>query len=137
VIKEKIASLRQKRFSVPLFGLVTLVAIAVPFKLHQAPVAEKKPPAPHILDQANHLTGHVHAKINSNTPHSVHKFVDGCDHNYGAGSVCVPTTLPTGAAGCAYLKDHHFSIPLAVKADDKSIDPSGNSLACDTEDGLN
>jgi hypothetical protein len=49
-------------------------------------------------------------------PHSVNlPHVDGCDHNYGYASQCVPWAIPAGspAADCAWLKSNGFG-PLKV-----------------------
>ncbi|MFI7547815.1 hypothetical protein [Actinoplanes sp. NPDC049599] len=58
--------------------------------------------------------------------------VDGCDHNYGEITQCVPWTFPPGTKDkCAWLTERGF-LPLTVAAADRQkLDPDGNKVACD------
>jgi hypothetical protein len=76
--------------------------------------ALKAAPAQHVM-KYGHLAGAKvipkgHAKSVKVSWH-----VDGCDHDYGTASQCVPWTIPgaTPQAKCAWLQSHGFG-PLAV-----------------------
>jgi hypothetical protein len=66
------------------------------------------------------------------TTHFVRPNVDGCDHNYGEITQCVPWTFPPGTEDkCAWLTERGFH-PLTVAAKDRQrLDPDGNKIACD------
>ena len=64
--------------------------------------------------------------------HFVRPNVDGCDHNYGETTQCVPWTFPAGTKDkCAWLADHGFDKLKVAAADRQQLDPDGNGIACD------
>ena len=63
--------------------------------------------------------------------HYVRPNVDGCDHNYGAITQCVPWTFPAGTADkCAWLAGHGFEQLRVVGTDRQKLDRDGNGIAC-------
>jgi hypothetical protein len=64
--------------------------------------------------------------------HHVRPNVDGCDHNYGEITQCVPWTFPAGTEDkCAWLAARGFGTLKVVAADRQRLDPDGNKIACD------
>jgi hypothetical protein len=64
--------------------------------------------------------------------HFVRPNVDGCDHNYGTVTQCVPWTFPPGTTDkCAWLAAHGFEELTVAGADRQKLDPDGNRIACD------
>lgn len=64
--------------------------------------------------------------------HFVRPNVDGCDHNYGEVTQCVPWTFPPGTTDkCAWLAAHGFPALRVAAADRQKLDPDGNRIACD------
>jgi hypothetical protein len=64
--------------------------------------------------------------------HFVRPNVDGCDHNYGTVTQCVPWTFPPGTTDkCAWLAAHGFEKLKVAAADRQELDPDGNKVACD------
>ncbi|ATO85400.1 hypothetical protein ACWT_5985 [Actinoplanes sp. SE50] len=67
-------------------------------------------------------------------PVKVSAFVDGCDHNYGTPTQCVPLTFPGGltdaATKCAWLTAHGFTSLVVAGRDDQRLDPDGDHVAC-------
>lgn len=125
-----------KRYQV--VGVSALALVCIPFAATASTPTKHEPAKgspPHIVSQANQLTGKKHAKgVNHSVKVKVN--IDGCDHNYGSRHVCVPVSLPVGKNGCSYLKAHHFTLPLAVSSDDKGLDTNKNGRACDSEDAF-
>jgi hypothetical protein len=61
--------------------------------------------------------------------------VDGCDHDYGLASQCVPTTYPPGVTDrCAWLLAHGYGPLPIVGADRQQLDTDHNGIACDPGD---
>jgi hypothetical protein len=62
---------------------------------------------------------------------SVKANVDGCDHDYGTVTQCVPWTFPPGTTDkCAWLAAHGF-VELTVAGTDRlHLDPDGDKIAC-------
>ncbi|GAA3237401.1 hypothetical protein [Actinocorallia longicatena] len=60
---------------------------------------------------------------------------DGCDHNYGEPTQCVPWTFPDGIElyedKCLWLKINGFRKTKVHGADRQKLDPDGNKIACD------
>jgi hypothetical protein len=99
------------------------------------PKAAAGKPAPHILNFAHGLRG-TRLKL----PHGPHHVavawnVDGCDHDYGTTSQCVPWTIPAPAGqGCQWLAAHGFG-PLKVRGRDRlGLDTNHDGTACDHGD---
>jgi hypothetical protein len=66
------------------------------------------------------------------TTHFVRPNVDGCDHNYGGITQCVPWTFPAGTTDkCLWLADRGFRDLRVAAADRQKLDPDGNKIACD------
>ncbi|GID93119.1 hypothetical protein ACFQFC_05380 [Amorphoplanes digitatis] len=64
--------------------------------------------------------------------HHVPANVDGCDHNYGTITQCVPWTFPDGTTDrCAWLAGHGFERLRVVGEDRQKLDSDGNKIACD------
>lgn len=64
--------------------------------------------------------------------HYVRPNVDGCDHNYGTITQCVPWTFPAGTKDkCAWLADHGFKKLAVAGKDRQKLDTDGNKIACD------
>ncbi|MET8148849.1 hypothetical protein ACIBSW_22060 [Actinoplanes sp. NPDC049668] len=64
--------------------------------------------------------------------HHVPANVDGCDHNYGTITQCVPWTFPASTADrCAWLAGHGFELLRVVGEDRQKLDSDGNKIACD------
>jgi hypothetical protein len=64
--------------------------------------------------------------------HYVRPNVDGCDHNYGEVTQCVPWTFPTGTTDkCTWLAEHGFKKLKVAAADRQKLDTDGNKIACD------
>lgn len=64
--------------------------------------------------------------------HFVRPNVDGCDHNYGEITQCVPWTFPPGTTDkCAWLAERGFQPLKVAAADRQKLDPDGNKIACD------
>jgi len=58
--------------------------------------------------------------------------IDGCDHDYGERTQCVPWTFPPGVTDkCAWLTAHGFSAVRVVGKDRQHLDPDGDGIACD------
>ncbi|RLV04451.1 galactose oxidase [Streptomyces griseocarneus] len=62
---------------------------------------------------------------------------DGCDHAYGEAGQCVPWTFPRTKAGgrCAWLREHGFGRLTVHGPDRHGLDPDGNGIACDHDEG--
>ncbi|MEU7908028.1 hypothetical protein [Actinoplanes sp. NPDC049118] len=64
--------------------------------------------------------------------HHVRPNVDGCDHNYGTITQCVPWRFPPGTADrCAWLAAHGFKELRVAGVDRQKLDSDGNGIACD------
>ncbi|GIE48942.1 hypothetical protein Ani05nite_24760 [Amorphoplanes nipponensis] len=64
--------------------------------------------------------------------HYVRPNVDGCDHNYGGITQCVPWTFPAGTTDkCAWLAGHGFKNLKVAATDRQRLDRDGNGIACD------
>lgn len=90
------------------------------------------PVAPHILEQARQLTGRT-LPHGADRPVPVASFSDGCNHNYGGPTQC----LPKRAAGnkpltCAYLKaEGWLKHPVTVHIDSAHlVTKPGSTHAC-------
>ncbi|GAA4588933.1 hypothetical protein BJY16_008726 [Actinoplanes octamycinicus] len=68
-------------------------------------------------------------------PLTVSAFVDGCDHNYGTPTQCVPLTFPAGVTGtggkCAWLAAHGFTGLIVAGRDAQDLDADGDGIACE------
>jgi hypothetical protein len=57
--------------------------------------------------------------------------IDGCDHNYGAPTQCVPWTFPAGTADkCGWLTEHGFAALKVVGTDRQHLDPDHDGIGC-------
>lgn len=74
--------------------------------------------APHVIEEAAHLTGRTLAH-RANRPVPVDSFSDGCNHNYGGPTQCVPKRAGGNKPlTCAYLKaEGWLKHPLIVHID--------------------
>ena len=121
------------------FAGVTVFAGATIAAAHPAPVlAVSVPaaaPAPHILPFAQDLLGARLALPAGPLHVAVAWNVDGCDHDYGSASQCVPWTIPAPAGqGCQWLAAHGFG-PLKVNGRDRlGLDANQDGIACDQGD---
>ena len=125
----------------PLVAVTAIFAGATASGAHDAPhlaisaKAGAERPAPYVHDFAGGLrdkplrngTGPHHVAVAWN--------VDGCDHDYGAVSQCVPWKIPAPAGQrCQWLSAHGFG-PLKVYGRDRqNLDTNHNGIACDTGD---
>lgn len=58
--------------------------------------------------------------------------VDGCDHNYGTKTQCIPLTFPDGVTDkCRWLKEHDFTAVLVAGEDRQKLDSDHDGTACD------
>jgi len=68
-------------------------------------------------------------------PLKISAFVDGCDHNYGTRTQCVPLTFPDGVTGaaakCAWLAAHGFTDLIVAGKDSQGLDADRDGIACD------
>lgn len=118
-------------------GLLTIPAsadVATTSGLRTAAAAPSDRPEPHIIKNfAHELTGQ--RKIVSRVPRPpvrVRADIDGCDHNYGKASQCIPVTLPPGQRDyCTYLASHGFKQVTVRGIDLKQLDRNHNGIACD------
>lgn len=63
---------------------------------------------------------------------SVTPNVDGCDHNYGTKTQCIPLVFPDGVTDkCRWLQEHDFSAVLVVGKDLQELDTDHDGTACD------
>jgi len=94
------------------------------------PTAPAAVSPPHIVPQANGLTGHRFApEANRTVPYAASS--DGCNHDYGEPDQCVPLHSPASFHGsknkqfdCAYLTaEGWFSKPLLVRNDSQNVLP--------------
>lgn len=93
--------------------------------------------APHRQQMAQDLTGTVVPNNPRPVKVAVPEYVDGCDHDYGAVTQCVPWTIAgtTTAQRCSWLTAHGFG-PLAVKGTDRQhLDRNHDKVACGKGDG--
>ena len=93
------------------------------------------PAAPFVQHFADGPTASPLPKQKSPTaPLKVSAFVDGCDHNYGTRTQCVPLTFPDGITGveakCAWLAAHGFTNLIVAGQDSQGLDPDGDGTAC-------
>jgi hypothetical protein len=92
-------------------------------------------PAAHVLPFAQDLRGARWKLPKGPSRVPVAWNVDGCDHDYGAASQCVPWQFPGSAAvpagqGCAWLAAHGFG-PLPVRGRDRlGLDTNQDAIAC-------
>ncbi|WP_436535807.1 hypothetical protein [Actinoplanes sp. HUAS TT8] len=64
-------------------------------------------------------------------PLKVPAFVDGCDHNYGTATQCVPLTFPAGVTDkCAWLAAHGFTDLIVAGKDRQRLDADADGIAC-------
>jgi hypothetical protein len=104
-----------------------------------APTANVVPavsPAPFVQPFADGPAASPLPKQKSPTaPLEVSAFVDGCDHDYGTGTECVPLAFPGGVTGaegkCAWLAAHGFTDLVVVGRDSQGLDADGDGVACD------
>lgn len=93
-------------------------------------------PAPFVqLFSSDEPTTRPLPKLKSpKAPVKVPAFVDGCDHNYGTPTQCVPLTFPDGitgvAAKCAWLDAHGFTGLIVAGRDTQDLDADGDGTAC-------
>jgi hypothetical protein len=92
-------------------------------------------PAPYVHDFARGLRDRP-----LKNPHGLHHVavawnVDGCDHDYGATSQCVPWAIPAPAGQrCQWLSAHGFG-PLKVYGRDRqNLDTNHDGIACGAGD---
>jgi hypothetical protein len=64
---------------------------------------------------------------------SVPANVDGCDHNYGEKTQCIPARFPPDATDkCDWLKAHGFKTIRVVGTDRQKLDEDSDGVACNT-----
>jgi hypothetical protein len=57
--------------------------------------------------------------------------VDGCDHDYGTVTQCVPWNFPPGTTDkCGWLLAHGFTGLTVTGKDRQHLDPDGDKIAC-------
>ena len=93
-------------------------------------------PAPFVQHFADGPTASPLPRQKSPTaPLKVPAFVDGCDHNYGTTTQCVPLVFPGGVAGaegkCAWLAAHGFTDLIVAGKDSQGLDADHDGVACD------
>jgi hypothetical protein len=86
---------------------------------------------------ANGLNGQVVKTFKGETKLKAQPGIDGCDHNYGSGSLnlCVPWQIPVPhAQACAFLRGNGYP-PLTVYGTDRQhLDTNHDGIACDAGD---
>jgi hypothetical protein len=107
-----------------------------PAAAETADVVPAAAPAPFVQQFADGPTASPLPKQKSPTaPLKVPAFVDGCDHNYGARTQCVPLAFPDGVTGaegkCAWLAAHGFTDLMVAGRDSQGLDADGDGVACD------
>jgi hypothetical protein len=127
--------------AVPLVAIAAAVASATASAAHDAPYlavsakAAAQRPAPYIHDFARGLkdkplkngTGPHHVAVPWN--------VDGCDHDYGTPSQCVPWTIPAPAGQrCQWLAAQGFRPVKVYGRDRQHLDTNHDGIACDAGD---
>jgi hypothetical protein len=64
---------------------------------------------------------------------SVRANVDGCDHNYGEKTQCIPQQFPPDASDkCDWLTAHGFKSIRVVGTDRQNLDSDHDGVACNT-----
>ncbi len=84
-------------------------------------------PAPHIQPHGSGPSAVAHVGVTA----------DGCNHNYGTGSQCIPIAAPGGGPeSCAALRSQGwFRTPLVVRVDSSGLLRKKNVLTGRTPDG--
>ncbi|BCJ41264.1 hypothetical protein GCM10010168_44380 [Actinoplanes ianthinogenes] len=94
-----------------------------------APAASPAPFVQHFADGAT--ASPLPAKKSPTAPVKVPAFADGCDHNYGTPTQCVPLTFPAGVTdACSWLAAHGFTDLKVAGRDVQNLDPDGDGTAC-------
>jgi len=87
---------------------------------------------PYVQDFAGQPGAKPLPKLPSPTvTHSVRANVDGCDHNYGEVTQCVPWTFPPGTADkCDWLRERGFKELRVAGTDRQKLDDDHDGVAC-------
>ena len=87
---------------------------------------------PYVQDFAGQPGAKPLPKLPSPTvTHSVRANVDGCDHNYGEVTQCVPWTFPPGTADkCDWLRERGFKQLRVAGTDRQKLDDDHDGVAC-------
>jgi hypothetical protein len=111
-----------------------------------APSAEPLPPSaapssgPSVTPQATALQGTVFTAdpkaVQTVEPVPVPQGYDGCDHDYGVITQCVPWRFPNGITEvsdkCEWLRLNGFHDLAVVGLDRQGLDADRNKIACDS-----
>ncbi|WP_460363166.1 hypothetical protein, partial [Actinocorallia lasiicapitis] len=105
------------------------------------PSAEPRPrAAPSVTPQATGLADEAFSAdpkaVSSAKPAEVAEGYDGCDHNYGTVSQCVPWRFPDGIGRvpdkCEWLRLNGFRDLPVVGKDRQGLDADGDKIACNS-----
>jgi hypothetical protein len=112
---------------------VTTPVRPVPISADAVPAGS---PAPFVQRFADGpAAGPIPRQKSPTAPLKVPAFVDGCDHNYGTPTQCVPLAFPSGVAGatgkCSWLAAHGFTGLIVAGKDSQGLDADGDGTVCD------
>ena len=101
--------------AVSVFTGTTMASAQPEATLAVSPSAASASPAPYVPYFGGSTAGNTHVVKNRDVPIKEPVNIDGCDHDYGTGSQCVPWHIPASSpqAACAWLKANGFG-PLKV-----------------------
>ena len=97
--------------AVSVFTGSTMASAQPEATLAVSPSAASASPAPYVPYFGDSVSANTHAvKKNRNVPIKEPVNIDGCDHDYGTGSQCIPWHIPASSpqAACAWLKANGF-----------------------------
>jgi len=101
--------------AVSVFTGSTMASAQPEATLAVSPSAASASPAPYVPYFGGSVSGETRVVKNRDVPIKEPVNIDGCDHDYGTGSQCVPWQIPASSpqAACAWLKANGFG-PLKV-----------------------
>ncbi len=105
---------------------------SVPVASRSAPAPVVRSPAPFVQRFTSGPATSPRPTIRSpKAPVKVPAFVDGCDHNYGTPTQCVPLIFPAGVTDkCSWLAAHGFTALIVAGRDSQRLDADGDGTAC-------
>jgi len=96
--------------AVSVFTGTTMASAQPEATLAVSPSAASASPAPYVPYFGGSTAGNTHVVKNRDVPIKEPVNIDGCDHDYGTGSQCIPWHIPASSpqAACAWLKANGF-----------------------------
>jgi len=96
--------------AVSVFTGSTMASAQPEATLAVSPSAASASPAPYVPYFGGSTAGNTHVVKNRDVPIKEPVNIDGCDHDYGTGSQCIPWHIPASSpqAACAWLKANGF-----------------------------